>query len=260
MPSDQVQTLKRAFILLDCFTLEHPELGVREVARMVNLSSSTTGRLLAAMKEAGILSQNPVTRVYLLGPKVLAWAGVYTNTLDIRAKAIGYLHELHLATRETISLYILDGNDRVCVERLESPRSVRITSRVGLRLPLYAGSAGKAMLAFLPPARQKEVIHSSVLVPLTEKTIVDPDALCREIEKIRKEGYAVSRGEWLLDASGVAAPIFDQSGVVTAAVTISGPAQRFTDEAIAQYIPMILPVAAQISRELGYRGPLLPAS
>ena len=243
MPSDQVQTLKRAIILLDCFTLDHPELGVREVARMANLSSSTTGRLLAALKEAGILNQNPANRAYSLGPKVLTWAGVYTNTLDIRARAIASLHELHRDTQETISLYILDGNYRVCVERLESQQNVRITSRVGLRLPLYAGSAGKAMLAFLPPARQKELIRSTALAPLTERTITDPEALCREMEKIRADGYAVSRGEWILDASGVAAPVFDQNGEVIAAVTISGPAQRFTDEAIARYIPMILPVA-----------------
>ena len=253
MPSDQVQTLQRAFRLLDCFTQDSPDLGVREIARMVNLSSSTTGRLLAAMKEAGILSQNPKTRTYLLGPKVLLWAGIYSNTLDIRLRALRYLQELRHTTQETVTLYILDAYDRVCVERMESPHNVRITSRIGQRLPLYAGSAGKAMLAFLPLARREELLHSTDLVPLTGKTIVDPDRLRLEIEQVRKDGYAVSRGEWLVDASEVAAPVFDQNGDVIAAVTVSGPAQRFTDEAIAHHIPSILTAAALISKELGYQ-------
>jgi DNA-binding IclR family transcriptional regulator len=254
MPSDQVQTLNRAFALLDCFTIDKPDLGVRELARMTGLSSSTTGRLLAAMKDAGILHQNSNNHVYSLGLKVLSWAGVYTNSLDIRSLALAYLQELHRVTQETISLYLLDGKDRVCVERMESPHNVRITSRIGLRLPLYAGSAGKAMLAFLPEAQREEILCSTPLVPLTEKTIIDPEQLRRELDQIREVGYAVSRGEWQIDASGVAAPIFDSNHFPTAAVTISGPAQRFTDEAFAEYIQMIQPVAAQISREMGYRG------
>ena len=164
---------------------------------------------------------------------------MYTNTLDVREKAFRYLQELHHATHETVSLYILEGSDRVCVDRLDSPQNVRITSQIGLRLPLYAGSAGKAILAFLPAPLCEEIIASAALVPLTEKTIVDPQLLRGEIEKIRKDGYAVSQGEWLLDASGVAAPLFDQHGEVIAAVAISGPGQRFTPEAIARYISII---------------------
>lgn len=254
MPNDQVQTLQRAFSLLDSFTIDKPDLGVRELARLTGLSSSTTGRLLAAMKEAGILHQNSDSHTYSMGLKVLNWAGVYTNSLDIRNLALDHLRKLHSLTQETISLYLLDGKDRVCVERMESPHNVRITSRIGLRLPLYAGSAGKAMLAFLPEAQREEIISSTPLMPLTEKTIVDPDYLRRELAHIREVGYAVSRGEWQIDASGVAAPIFDANHFPTAAVTISGPAQRFTDEAFAEYIEIIQPVAAQISRELGYRG------
>jgi len=254
MPSEQVHTLKRAVELLDCFTLERPELGVREIARMAGLSSSTAGRLLAALKDAGILFQNPATHAYMIGPKVLIWAGIYTNTLDVRTKALGHMHELQDITQETISLYVRDGDDRVCVERLESPLNVRIVARIGRRLPLYAGSAGKVLMAFLPAEHQEEIIHSSSLAPLTPHTISDPDALRKELAHICQTGYAVSRGEWLMDASGVAAPVFDYNGEVVAAITISGPGQRFTDEAFERYIPMILTVANKISAEMGYRG------
>ena len=116
---------------------------MREVARKTNLSSSTTGRIMAYMKERGMLNQDPETQNYMMGSKVLAWAGIYTITSDVRAVALPVMVRLQELTRETISLYVLEGNERVCVERFESPETVRIVARVGRRIPLYAGSAGK---------------------------------------------------------------------------------------------------------------------
>lgn len=252
MPTDKMQTLERTIALLDCFSIEQPELGVREAARLIHLSSSTTGRLLAAMKECGVLSQNPVTHLYSLGGKVLSWAGVYTANLDVRNKALPAMEELWHSTQETISLYVLEGHERVCVERMESPQNVRIVARIGRRLPLYAGSAGKVFLAFLPPARRDQILKEMTLAPLTTKTIVNFDQLLQELEKIRHQGYAVSYGEWVLDASGVASPIFDQKGEVIAALTISGPGQRFTEEKAAEYGVEVQRVANQISYEMGY--------
>lgn len=254
MPAEQLQTLSRAVAVLDCFTHEQTELGVREIARQVNLSTSATGRLLASLKEMGILSQNPDTRTYSMGARVLTWAGSYNAILDVRNRALPAIRELHESTRETISLYVLDGDERLCVERLESPQTVRIVTRVGRRLPLYAGSAGKVMLAYLTAARQEAIISGQPLEALTPKTITDPAALRRELKKVREQGCAVSYGEWISDAAGVAAPIFDQEGAVVAAISISGPAQRFTKEKAQQYCVEVKRVVAQISASMGYSG------
>ncbi len=251
---DKFNTLHRVVALLDCFSQDHPELGVREAARMVGLSSSTAGRLMAAMKDLGLLNQNPITRTYSLGGKVLAWSGVYSANLDVRKQALPLMEQLHHETLETISLYVLEGNERVCVERLESPHNVRIVARIGRRLPLFAGSAGKVFLAFVSKARSKVMLDSLKLEPLTPRTIAERDALEAEIDKIREQGYAVSYGEWILEASGVAAPIYDQNGDVAAALTISGPTQRFTEENAENYSRMVTRVAHEISREMGYTG------
>ena len=253
MAAEQLQTLNRVVAVLDCFTREQPQLGVREVARMVKLSTTTTGRLLAGMKTLGILTQDPATRAYAIGPRVLTWAEIYSATLDVRNLALPAIQELHEKTRETISLYILDGDDRVCIERLESPQTVRIIARVGRRLPLYAGSAGKAMLAFFSPERQADYLARIPLAPLTPQTITDPETLRRELRKIRETGCAVSHGEWIPDAAGVAAPILDQSGAVIAGLAISGPIQRFTEDNVPVYCAEVRRVAAQISESLGYR-------
>jgi len=254
MPADTTQTLQRAVAILDSFSPNKPDLGVREAARIVGLSSSTTGRLLASLKELGVLDQNPETRAYSLGGKVLAWANVYTNTLDVRNLAMSALVQLHQETQETISLYVMEGDERVCVERLESPQNVRIVARIGRRLPLYAGSAGKVFLAFLSEERRNEILNHTDFTPFTSQTIVNRAQLMEDLEKIKNQGFAVSRGEWTSDASGVAAPIFNSSRDIVAAITISGPSQRFTDEKIEKYSRDILAISGKISRAMGYFG------
>ena len=252
MAGNKIQTLSRTVTILDSFSLDKPALGVREIARKIKLSPSTVGRIMAYMKEIGILNQDPETHLYMMGSKVLAWAGIYTVTSDVRTIALPVMVHLQEQTRETISLYILEGSERVCIERLESPETVRIVARIGRRIPLYAGSAGKVFLAFLPENRREMILREIDLVPMTERTITDVDALQVNLEQIRQQGYAVSRGEWIIDASGTAAPIFDQRGQITAAISISGPRQRFTDEKIKEMADLLVKETAQISFELGY--------
>lgn len=250
--SEKNQSLERIVDILDSFSLEAPVLGVREAARKTGLSHSTAGRLMANMKTLGLLNQDPETLSYMMGAKVLAWAGIYTVTSDIRSISLPIMVRLQEETRETISLYVLEGNERVCVERLESPETVRIVARIGRRIPLYAGSAGKVFLAFLPEERRQEILAATEMVPMTRRTITDMEELRSDLNRIRKRGYAISKGEWILEAAGVAAPIFDQYGRISAALTISGPAQRFTEEKINETIPLVKSGAEEISRELGY--------
>jgi DNA-binding IclR family transcriptional regulator len=254
METEKSKSLQRIVAILDCFTYERPELGVREIARTIGFSSSTAGRLLQAMKEIGLLQQNPINQSYSLGGKVLAWAGVYSSTLDVRNAALSAIHELHQVTRETISLYVLEGNERVCVERLESNQNVRIVARLGRRVPLYAGSAGKVFLAYLPPAKRDAILKAEPPTSITDSTIVDMRALLEDLKNIRSQGYAVSFGEWVAEAAGVAAPIFDARGEIIAALTISGPRQRFSQEVAQHFGTVVTRVAAQISREMGFTG------
>jgi IclR family transcriptional regulator, KDG regulon repressor len=250
--NDDKGVLAHVCAILDCFSIDRPEIGVREVARMTGLTTSTAGRLMTAMKDRGILSQNPNNRGYTLGMRLLTWTGVYLTSMDIRTVAQPIMSELQQSTQETISLYVLDGTDRVCVERLESPQNVRIIARLGRRLPLYAGSAGKVMLAYLPEAKVKEIIESSSLAPFTARTITDPQVMLQELDKIRQRGFAVSHGEWTQDASGVAAPVFGPSRDVIGALTISGPTQRFTRDTIEKYAREVVTSAHEISRQMGF--------
>jgi IclR family transcriptional regulator, KDG regulon repressor len=246
------QSLDRAICILDCFSSERNELGVREVARLTSLSPSTAGRLMAALKDLNLLNQNPATRCYSLGGKVLAWAGVYASHLDVRTLALPHMQSLLASTQETVSLYIIEGGERLCVERLESSRAIHFSARVGRRLPITAGAAGKVLLAFLPPAQREEILAAVEWSPFTEQTIIDPAAFRAELESIHQKGYAVSMGEWQSDAAGVAAPILGPSSAIQAAMTISGPVQRYTPEVIEAFVAQILAVTRVISGQMGY--------
>ena len=243
--------LTHAFTLLDCFSLEQPEVGVRQAARLTGLSTSTAGRLMASLKEMGLLKQNPDTHAYRLGTKVLEWAGVVSATLDIRTKALPYMSEMHRKTHETISLYVPEGLDRLCIERLESIYHVRIVGWVGRRLPLHAGSAGKAMLAFMPEAQREALINAMELKPFTDQTITDRAALRAALVETRRLGYAVSHGEWVSEASGVAAAVLNSQGEVVAGLCISGPSQRFSEDRLPLFIEEVTRAAALVSKEIG---------
>jgi len=241
-------TLVNAVQLMDCFSIGEPYLGVREAARMTGISSSTTGRVFASLKDLGLLVQDMETRQYTLAGKVLAWAEVYAATLDVRRVALPFIYDLRRITGETISLYILEGKERVCVERLESEQNVRVVARVGRYIPLHAGSAGKLFLAYMTEEQREEILGTGERKVFTPLTITDTDKLLADCQLIVERGYAISHGEWTMDASGVATPIFNQRSLMIAAITISGPTHRFTPDKIDIFSQKCIRTGNQISR------------
>ena len=228
-------------------------MGVREIARRLRLPASTVGRMLLTLHVAGVLQQDSATRLYRMGPRVLQWSSIYVSRLDLAKEAHPQLEKLAQITHETVSVYVLDGTTCVCLERIESPERVRVVIRPGERMPLHAGSAGKAMLAFLPLETIKQVL-AKPLERMTARTITARQKLLQELENVRACGYAVSHGERFEDALGLAAPIFDAGGQVVASLNVGGPIMRFTDASVAKFAPQIVQLAYEISRALGYPG------
>jgi len=247
----QVRSLVKALAILDCFSADRPELGVSEIARQLGIPTSTVGRLLFTLLSEDVLTQNPTTQCYRIAPRVLAWGAVYMHGLDMLAKARPMLEELHRLTQETVNLYVLDGLERVCVDCIESPQRVRVIVHVGERMPLYAGSAGKAILAFASSALLQRILQLP-LQRMTDNTITDPQKLHEELRSIRNRGYAVSHAERFADARGLAAPVFDATGSVVASLNVAGPLVRFGDHEVAKYAPKVIQLANEVSRSLGY--------
>lgn len=250
----QVRSVVKALAILDCFSAERPELGVSEIARQLDMPTSTVGRLLITLHSAGVLSQDSTTQHYRIGSKVLSWSAVYMNGLDVRERARPMLEELHDLTEETVNFYVLDGLERVCVDCIESPQRVRVIVHVGERMPLYAGSAGKAILAFAPSALIQRIVEKP-LKRMTDNTITDPQRLLEELQSIRDHGYATSHSERFTDVLGLAAPVFDADGNVVASLNVAGPLIRFGDAEVAKYAPEVIQLAKQVSQSLGHIAP-----
>ena len=247
------QFINRIFSLLDCFSEERPELGVREAARMLDISPSSCGRLMSELRDEGVLTQSSDNRMYSLAGRVIRWAGVYTASSDLRRKAYPYMEQMAKQTNETVTLYTAEEYDRVCVERIESQMTVRIVEPVGTRIPIYKGSGGKAILAF----RTEDEIERNLANAKSDPRFQNNEAfftqLRSELAEIRKCGYAVSHGEWQSDASGIASPIFNERGIPIGSISISGPTQRFLDEdKLKLYAELLNKNVGLISRELGY--------
>jgi DNA-binding IclR family transcriptional regulator len=126
-----------------------------------------------------------------------------------------------------------------------------MVARVGERMPLYAGASGKTLLAFLQPERREEILKGLRLEKLTNKTIVDIQGLRDELAAIQKRGYAISQGERVEGASSVAAPVFDASDRVLAAINISGPTTRFTKQKLQSYADLLVHATSRLSASMG---------
>ena len=253
-PVEQQKTyIQHILAIIDCFSASNNELGVREVARILGFSKSTTGRLMKELKNEGVLTQNPDTALYRLGARVIKWAGVYMASSDLCRQSLPYMRHLLQETNETISLYTVEGNERICVERLESHQNVRIVEQIGQRLKLYAGSGGRAILAFMQPDEIGRILAiAEQEIPLD----VSPEKLSEiqdQLKEIRKSGYSISHGQWLDGASGIAAPIFGKSDTPIGSISISGPTARFSDmQTIDRYRDLLLSDTYKLSKEMGF--------
>lgn len=240
-PARGVQTALRALSILETFTSEKPTMGLTEISEEVQLSVPTVHRLLKALSSRDLVVLDPTTRRYSLGHGVMRMAKVIMERDDLINIAHPGLERLRSETMETVSLQTVLGDQRVPTIELTSPHAIRMTSGVGTPYSLVRGAAGKAILAFLP---QRDVDR---LIP----TSAEPAELAVELARVRELGYALSSGEVVPGAAATAAPILDSQGVAIAAINVTGPAVRFTEERVMAAVPALLEVTDGITRLLG---------
>ena len=252
--SSSVQTIERASAILRCFMESDIELGVTLLSRQVGIHKSSVSRLLSALRKEGFVEQNPMTGKWRLGLGLLDLAGAVLERMDLRKVAQAPLRNLAAQTQETVNITVLDGNECVNIENIPSPKLIQHAGRLGRRTPLHCTSTGKAFLAFLP-TEERETILSSTLLPCTENSIVDRRDLERELDRIRKQEYAIAHEEYEEGLSAIAAPIRDHTGQVVATISISGPSYRMGSTQIKKFLEPLKDTAHNISTQLGYVQP-----
>jgi len=231
------------------------DFGVSEVARSLDLSKTVVHRILTTLVAIDFLAVDPDTRRYRLGPGAVIVGHAALEQIDPYRVAHPYMEKLASETGETIAFSIRRGGERVYIDQIVSEAEVRMTVQVGDASPLHAGSPAKAILAAIPQADAEEYLnHQNSLVRFTDQTITDRRALARDLEEVRRLGYAVSYGERQAYAFSVAGPILQAGGSVFGAISICGPAQRFDEKRGVRYGELLRDAAKQISWELGYQG------
>lgn len=219
-----VQSIERAFAVLGA--LADGPVGVTEAADRVALPKSMVARLLRSLKEQGAVEQVPGESRYRLGPRMVTLAAGVRPTRSLVALARPDLTELSLAVGEAAGLSIPDGFTVHYVDQVDSPHPVGVRDWTGTRLPMHAVSSGLVFLAHMHPAEVERVL-AGLLERLTERTVVEPEAIRDRLRRIQLDGFAWTREEFAEGIASIAAPIHDEDGEVIAAVHVHGPSYRF---------------------------------
>jgi IclR family transcriptional regulator, KDG regulon repressor len=234
-----VRAVDRALDILDCFGPGRLELSLTEISQRIALAMSTTSRIVATLERRSYLFRSKETQRYSLGPKIAQVGVLGFSNLDLRKVALPFMNELNRIYDEGVSLYVVQGDERICVERIESTRPLRRVINIGDRHPLTRGAAGRVLLAYLPEEKREELLR------------LDPFTTEEALAELRHGGYTVSLGEREEGVSSIAAPILDARREVVAALAISGPSVRFEGPGFADKIAKVKKHAESISAALG---------
>lgn len=249
----QPGAVQRAAGVLTLFTESpSPTLGITEIAQSMGLSKAVVHRLVSSLRESGLIDADPATRRYRLGPMALALGLAYLAHVDLRDSARPVLERLSALTGETATLSLRQNWHRVYIDQVNPPSEVRMTVPIGRPFPLHAGASSKAFLAFLSKEDQDAFFAAQPLEALTASTITDEATLRKELGRIVRRGYARSSGERQSGAYSVAAPVLDHRGDVVGAISVCGPAERFSSS-WQQAADQLLAGTRELSRQLGFR-------
>jgi len=236
-----VKVIERALKMLNCFTKEKLSLSLIEISREIDLPPSTTSRILATLENYNYLYRDEETQRYFLGSSIARLGTLCYAHMDFRRISVPYMVQLRELYNESVGLYVPNKTQRVCIERIESTHPLKRILNIGDRLPLTRGASGRLLLAYQPQSVIDELLQA------------DPYTDNKRLAEIRSLGYSTSRSEREEGVVSVAAPIFDSTQTVVAALNISGPAARIDTELMIEMALKAKAFALDISHELGYQ-------
>jgi IclR family transcriptional regulator, pca regulon regulatory protein len=247
--ADFVQSLERGLLVIRAFDAEHRELGLSEVARISGLTRAAARRFLLTLEKLGYVTLSEGR--FSLTARVLELGYAYLSSLTLPEVAQPHMEALVARVNESSSISVLDGTDVVYVARVPTRRIMSITLSVGTRLPAFATSMGRVLLAALPEAELNTRLDGMELRPLSAHTITDPATLRAILERVRHQGWAAVDQELEEGLRSLAVPIHDASGTVIAALNVSVHASRGTMTTLRRdVLPLAQAAATAIEADL----------
>jgi IclR family KDG regulon transcriptional repressor len=225
-------------------------LSIAQLSALSGYPRPTVYRILAALIAEGMVIENPNSKHFTLGARLINLASKSWEQSDIRKAAMAPLQVLRDTTRETVHLAVPSDNGMVYIEKLESPQAVRMTSRIGTRVTLYSSAVGKAYLARLDETTRARLIQGIQFKRYTDTTIMDGVSLEAEIAMTKQRGYAEDREENEPQIFCFGAAIVDRNQAPIGCISISIPLFRKNAQVVETYITPLLTACNEISRKL----------
>ena len=249
-----VPAVERAVRVLRLLGSDDRPRSLSDLSRELGVSKSTLSTLLATLEQLELVVRDPASRSFRLGPGLLDLSRALLRRLDVGDVVRPYLERLHSTSGETAILHVPQGDGTtVIVERVEPIHQLKVVAPLGHRLPRFAGSVGKVLLAALPREEAEERVRANPLPSYTPRTIVEPNAYLAEIRRTRNRGYALENGEYLVGVRAVSAPVLDHQGRTIATLSVVGVGARLASR-ISEAAREVSAAAAGVSRELGAPG------
>ncbi|NCA66849.1 MAG: IclR family transcriptional regulator [Clostridia bacterium] len=245
------QSLERGLDAL-LFLSTRKSVGVTELAKELTINKSTAFRILETLQRYNMAEKNKETSKYKLGPAILKLSQQLYKNLNIISAARPLMTAYSAEVGEAVHLCILSNDSAVIIEQVMTDSRITVNAKVGKREPLHASSVGKCLWAFSEMEIKEKLLSSINYEKFTERTIVEADAMRKELDKIRETGYAVDDLELSEEIRCVAAPVFNHNGEALYAIGISGPAYRLKDQRLEAVASGLKAVAIKISEQLGY--------
>jgi DNA-binding IclR family transcriptional regulator len=246
-----VQSLSRAFAILEAVARHREGIGLAELSKLVGLHNSTTFHLAKTMVSLGYIRQERDSKRYRVGRPLFALAASALDEIEMVNVATPIMEELSRETGESSHFAVRMGDAVVVIARTSGPGAFQLTDRVGVVRPAHCTALGKIILAALRPDQLKRFLERVELTPSTKKSITDPAVLLREIAEIRRDAIAFDDGEFNPEVRCMAVPIYNFTGDVVGALGISGPIWRMTDQILQSRAKAVKAAANRLSAEFG---------
>ena len=226
-------------------------LSLKAICDDTGINKSTAHRFLRHLERESYLLRTEAG-TYLIGPRLTQMHACASMSATLQAVARPILSDLWRSTQETVNLGVLDRGTLLYADVMESPHEFRLVSRVGIRRSLHVASLGKVLTAFLPTSEYERVLQGIVLQKVTPKTIANLAQLRAELDKVRRQGYAVDNEEALLGCRCVSAPILNNDRVAIGALSVSGPVTRMSLIQVPALAKVVRTAASAVSMAMGF--------
>jgi len=252
-PAYPIKVLDKSLFILETLLQHSSSMSIMEISKKLKIYPSTIHRVLNTLKYRGYVEQCPVNQKYRLGLKLVELGMARYHQIDMVKEAHPFLKKLVDQCNETVHLGILDQEEVLYIAKEDCPRTIRMVSQVGRRAPLHSTALGKILLAYLPEKEKEKIIAHKNLSCFTEHTITEKKELEKELEQVKKQGFALDREENEKEIYCIAAPIRDYKGEVIAALSISSPSYRVNTKQQKDLKKFLLQISMKISIRLGYK-------